>query len=126
MDRPSNSQQPASSQTKPVRQIAPSYRSLYLILYNFISAVLWAAVLGRVLLIAWIYGWRNVFAGTDGYVRSVQTLAGLEVVHSLIGMLVFFRVLVDWIVYRMGRRSWWKEGVDMRLGYDVVCGSAAE
>jgi hypothetical protein len=88
MDRPSDSQTPsASSQLpKPIKEVPPSYRSLYLILYNFISAILWAAVMGRVVTIAGIHGWRYVFTGTDSFVRMVQTGAALEVVHSIVGM----------------------------------------
>lgn len=57
-----------------------------------------------------------MFAGTDEYVRSVQTLAGLEVVHSLVGMLGFFLGFVGWA----GARSGGKEGkiVTRRLDYD--------
>jgi len=86
MDRPGDSQKPSSAPPAPVKEVPPSWRSLYLILYNFVSASLWGAVLGRVVLIAGLHGWRNVFIGNDEFVRWVQTAAGMEVVHSLVGM----------------------------------------
>lgn len=85
MDRPGDSQKPAQAPPAAVKEVPPSWRSLYLILYNFVSAVLWGAVLGRVVLIAGLYGWRNVFLGNDEFVRWVQTAAGMEVLHSLVG-----------------------------------------
>lgn len=88
MDRPGDSQQPApgSSQSKPVKEVPPRWKTLYLILYNFISAVLWSAVLGKILLIAATHGPWRVYFGTGEYVKWVQTLAALEVGHSLVGM----------------------------------------
>lgn len=85
MDRPGDSQKPAQVPPAAVKEVPPSWRSLYLILYNFASAILWASVLGRVVLIWALYGWRNVFVGNDEFVRWVQTAAGMEVVHSLVG-----------------------------------------
>ena len=88
MDRPSDSQKPTpASQRKspPAREVPPSYRSLYLIQYNFVSAVLWAAVLGRVVLILSLHGSQNVYIGVGELVKWTQTLAGMEVLHSLSG-----------------------------------------
>ena len=85
----STSTSTSSSTTMPASftEAEPTWRSLYLILYNFTSAILWAAVLGRALAITGLYGRQHVFAGTDRFVRMVQTGAGLEVVHSLVGRL---------------------------------------
>lgn len=80
----SSSTTSSSSDPKPV---PPKWKTLYLILYNFLSATLWSAVLGRVLLIAYLHGAWRVYLGVGDLVRGVQTLAGLEVVHSLLGTL---------------------------------------
>lgn len=88
MDRPGDSQKPPPQEKQdeqPVKVVPPSYRSLYLILYNSISAILWSAVLGRVLLIAPLHGYRNVYAGVGEYTKWTQTLAMLEVLHAAIG-----------------------------------------
>ncbi|KAK3068881.1 hypothetical protein LTR53_013222 [Teratosphaeriaceae sp. CCFEE 6253] len=88
MDRPDDSQQPppdGSEAEQPVKVVPPSYRSLYLILYNFVSAVLWSVVLGRTLLIAGLYGNRNVHVGVGEFTKWTQTLAALEVVHAAVG-----------------------------------------
>lgn len=85
MDRPKDSQKPSSAPPAAVKEVPPSWRSLYLILYNFVSAILWASVLGRTVAIAGLYGWRNVFLGNDEFTRWVQTAAGMEVLHSLVG-----------------------------------------
>lgn len=88
MDRPGDSQQPPpkeQQEAQAVKVIPPSYRSLYLILYNCISAFLWSVVLGRVLSIATIHGYQGVHIGTGRWTRLTQTLAGLEVLHAAIG-----------------------------------------
>lgn len=72
-------------QAQPIKQVPPKWKTLYLVLYNFLSATLWSAVLGRVVLIVTLHGIGKVFLGVGDYVRWVQTLAGLEVVHSLVG-----------------------------------------
>jgi very-long-chain (3R)-3-hydroxyacyl-CoA dehydratase len=88
MDRPSDSQTqpPASKQEEaPVKIAPPSYRSLYLIFYNAISAFLWSVVLGRVLAIVALHGTRNVYVGVGQWTQWTQTLAALEVMHSAVG-----------------------------------------
>jgi hypothetical protein len=98
--RPSKSR-PASSPVK----------NTYLLAYNAVSAALWAGVLYKTVTIgaheiqtarkAGSFFGRNdlqsaaaglasgkVFAELDGYTRMVQSLAGLEVLHSLLGMLL--------------------------------------
>ena len=89
MDRPADSQRPApidKQESSPVKVVPPSYRSLYLICYNAISALLWAVVLGRVVLIAGIHGPKYVFAGVGEWTKWTQTLAALEIVHAGIGI----------------------------------------
>lgn len=86
MDRPSDSQQPAQSASKSARRPSPSNpKTAYLILYNFVSALLWSVVLGRVVLIGALRGWHNVFLGTSEFTKWTQTLAGLEVLHAATG-----------------------------------------
>ena len=60
-------------------------KTTYLVLYNFVSAVLWATVLGRATLIAGIRSPALVHLGVDTFLRWTQTLAGVEVLHSLLG-----------------------------------------
>ncbi|KAF2190224.1 PTPLA-domain-containing protein [Zopfia rhizophila CBS 207.26] len=76
---------PPKSQSKP----PPSpLKTTYLLGYNFVSAILWFAVLGRVVLIAASQGVESgkVYQETEKFCRLTQSLAGLEVVHSLLGI----------------------------------------
>lgn len=57
----------------------------YLLSYNAASALLWTAVLGRVVLLVPLVGVTNVFGGVDDFVRWVQTLALAEVGHAAFG-----------------------------------------
>ena len=81
MDRPSDSQKP----TQKPKDTSKSFGGTYLIQYNVISAVLWAGVLGSVLFIATQYGPDKVYLGVGEFVKMTQTLAALEVIHSLTG-----------------------------------------
>jgi len=88
MDRPGDSQQPPPEEQQdeqPVNVVPASYRSLYLIIYNAVSALLWSVVLGRVLIIYFIHGHRSVYTGVGEWTKWTQTLAALEIVHSLLG-----------------------------------------
>lgn len=67
---------------QPPRQ---SLQSQYLILYNLASAVLWLAVLGRVILLIPLVGFNNVYGGVGQFAKWTQSLALLEVVHSVTG-----------------------------------------
>jgi len=67
----------------------------FLILYNSVSAILWSAVLGRVVLIAAIHSYGRVFLGVSEYAKWTQTLAILEVVFSLTGTLIYQRARTD-------------------------------
>jgi hypothetical protein len=68
----------SSSSSSPIKP-------LYLILYNTISAILWATILGRVILISNVHGTRFVFPGLGEFAKWTQTLALLEVVHAGLG-----------------------------------------
>lgn len=59
-----------------------SFKTQYLIAYNLTSALLWSAVLGRVLLLIPSVGYANVYSGVGEFAKWTQTLALLEVVHS--------------------------------------------
>lgn len=82
MDNPSDAQTPA--QKPPTKTSSPA-KTTYLILYNAISALLWLVVLGRVVLIESIHGYRSVYTGTGEFTKWTQTLAGLEVLHAALG-----------------------------------------
>ena len=60
-------------------------KTRYLILYNFINAFLWLAILSRVVLLIPLVGFKNVYGGVGEFVKWTQTLAGLEVVHAALG-----------------------------------------
>lgn len=57
----------------------------YLIAYNLVCAVLWTAVLGRVILLIPLVGFESVIGGVGDFTKWTQTLALLEIVHSLTG-----------------------------------------
>lgn len=57
----------------------------YLFFYNAASAILWAAVLGRVLLTNYLQGPEFVPLVVMDFARWTQTLAGLEILHVAIG-----------------------------------------
>lgn len=57
----------------------------YLIAYNLVCAVLWFAILARVLLLIPLVGFENVYGGVGEFAKWTQTLALLEVVHSAMG-----------------------------------------
>ena len=67
---------------------APNRRlqTQYLIGYNLTCAVLWTAVLGRVILLIPLVGFSNVHGGVGEFTKWTQTVALLEVVHSALGM----------------------------------------
>ena len=62
-----------------------SLKIQYLVLYNLLSAMLWVAVLGRVILLVPLVGFENVHGGVGEFAKWTQTLAVLEVVHSALG-----------------------------------------
>lgn len=69
---------------------ASTANKAYLIFYNFVSAVQWSVVLGRTVLLLGLYGPEYVYPNAGQYTKWTQTLAGLEVLHSLLGMISLF------------------------------------
>ncbi|CCU81711.1 unnamed protein product [Blumeria hordei] len=63
-----------------------SGRKQYLILYNFLSALLWLIILGRVLLLVPLVGFELVHQGVGKFTLLTQSMALLEVVHSASGI----------------------------------------
>ena len=62
----------------------------YLVLYNAVSTILWATILGRVLLVANVHGTKMVFPAVGEFAKWTQTLALLEVVHAAVGEFELF------------------------------------
>lgn len=90
MNRAGDSQKPPQKGQQdavppPVKVVPPSYRSLYLILYNAVSALLWSVVLGRVLAVHAVHGHWHVHQGVGQWTKWTQTLAALEIVHAAVG-----------------------------------------
>ncbi|TVY82513.1 putative very-long-chain (3R)-3-hydroxyacyl-CoA dehydratase [Lachnellula suecica] len=69
---------------KPLRSSNP--RVQYLILYNFVSALLWLVVLGRVVLLVPLVGFGRTYKGVGRFAKWTQTMAVLEVVHAATGL----------------------------------------
>ena len=67
------------------RRSNSSPKNSYLILYNLASAIVWLAILGRVVLLVPLVGFENVYGGVGEFAKWTQTLAVLEIIHSLIG-----------------------------------------
>ncbi|KAG0648976.1 3-hydroxyacyl-deHydratase [Hyphodiscus hymeniophilus] len=89
---------------KPLQSSSP--RTQYLILYNFVSALLWVVVLGRVLILVPLVGFGRTYSGVGRFTKWTQTAALLEVIHaasglvrapiSTTGMQVASRLLLVW------------------------------
>ncbi|KAH6654466.1 tyrosine phosphatase-like protein [Truncatella angustata] len=75
----------AQDATKPAKGSSP-VKTGYLILYNALSAVLWATVLGRTLGTNFIRGPEFVYISTGNFVLWTQTLMILDVLHGLFGI----------------------------------------
>ncbi|KAI9649401.1 hypothetical protein NHQ30_001977 [Ciborinia camelliae] len=105
---------PKDIQESPVKKRGPkplqssSRKTQYLILYNFVSALLWLIVLGRVLLLVPLAGFGQLYPAVGLFVKWTQTMALLEVVHaatgvvrapiSTTGMQVASRLLLVWFI----------------------------
>ena len=68
---------------KPLQSSSP--KTQYLILYNFVSALLWLVVLGRVVLLVPLVGFGRTYAGVGRFTKWTQTAALLEVIHAASG-----------------------------------------
>ncbi|KAK8933034.1 hypothetical protein H634G_07275 [Metarhizium anisopliae BRIP 53293] len=89
------------------KQASP-LKDAYLILYNFASAVAWSVVLGRTLAVLYLRGPVAVYAVVGEWTKWTQTVAIMEILHSLLGvvrapvsttvMQVFSRLLLVWPV----------------------------
>lgn len=65
---------------------APSpVKTSYLVLYNAVSALAWSVVLFRAVSIFAKDGYPFVVTGVGEWTKWTQTVAGLEVLHSLLG-----------------------------------------
>ena len=76
------------AQIPPREGVKPSnsLKTTYLILYNFVSAILWFAVLGRTVAVLGLTGRTEmVYKSTGEFTKWTQTLALVEVFHSLLG-----------------------------------------
>ena len=69
---------------KPLQSSSP--KKQYLILYNFISALAWLVVLGRVVLLVPLVGFGRVYPGVGYFAKWTQTVALLEIVHAATGL----------------------------------------
>lgn len=68
---------------KPLRSSSP--KTQYLILYNFLSAIAWLVVLGRVVLLVPLVGFGRTYQGVGQFAKWTQTVALLEIVHAATG-----------------------------------------
>lgn len=76
---------PTSSTPAPKRQPSVLNKS-YLIIYNSLSAVAWSVVLGRTIALLALHGPRFVYLSVGEWTKWTQTMAVMEIVHSLLGM----------------------------------------
>jgi very-long-chain (3R)-3-hydroxyacyl-CoA dehydratase len=84
---------PQDTKTRSSSKQSSNTKTGYLVLYNFISAILWATVLGRVLAIAGFANYAKVYLGVGEFAKWTQTLAILEVVHAALGASTIIRQL---------------------------------
>ncbi|CAD0113776.1 unnamed protein product [Aureobasidium uvarum] len=82
-DRPQQPARPARE-----RKVSP-VKTGYLVLYNAVSTILWATILGRVSLVASVHGTKYVFPAVGEFAKWTQTLALLEVVHAALGKFAY-------------------------------------
>ncbi|KAJ9154926.1 Very-long-chain (3R)-3-hydroxyacyl-CoA dehydratase [Pleurostoma richardsiae] len=78
----------AETTTEPTRapkQMSAGKRA-YLISYNALSALLWSVVFGRVVAMLLLRGPQLVYPVVGEWTKWTQTLAALEIVHSLLGV----------------------------------------
>ena len=67
------------------RSSGSTAKTAYLISYNFVSAVLWATVLGRTALVTYLRSPVLVHLAVAEFTKWTQTLAALEIFHALTG-----------------------------------------
>lgn len=87
----------------PKRMSGP--KRAYLVAYNGISAILWSVVLGRTVATLAANGLDKgpalVYPAVGEWTKWTQTLAALEVVHSLLGMRAFPPFLIPLYLLRI-------------------------
>jgi very-long-chain (3R)-3-hydroxyacyl-CoA dehydratase len=64
---------------------ASALKTWYLVAYNSVCAVLWATVLGYAVAVPLYKGFPFVYLVANGFVRWTQTVAILEIFHSIFG-----------------------------------------
>jgi hypothetical protein len=70
-------------------------KNQYLIFYNLVSAILWFAVLARVILLVPLVGFPNVYGGLGEFTKWTQTAAFVEILHSALGEWLSISVPAD-------------------------------
>jgi hypothetical protein len=70
---------------KPAKAPLSPAKKGYLILYNFVNAVCWLTVLGRVVGLLTTRGPSYVYLGVGEWTKWTQTVAGMEVLHAALG-----------------------------------------
>ncbi|KAJ3942154.1 uncharacterized protein N0V96_007648 [Colletotrichum fioriniae] len=76
----------AAAAKLPQRRQSSPLKNGYLIAYNFVSAVAWATVLGRTVALFALRGPHFVHLGVGDWTRWTQTMAAMEVLHALLGV----------------------------------------
>ena len=73
------------TRNEPHRRLKTQSKAQYLVAYNLLCAVLWLAVLGRLLLLVPLVGFEHVYGGLGEWTKWTQTLAAAEIGHSAFG-----------------------------------------
>lgn len=74
--------------TSPEKKLKASspVKTAYLVLYNLISAAAWTVVLYRTISITSSHTYHFTYLAVGHWTKWTQTMAALEVLHSLLGM----------------------------------------
>ncbi|KAG5916260.1 hypothetical protein E4U42_007728, partial [Claviceps africana] len=73
-----------STKSPAARPPASPLKTGYLVLYNSASAVAWSVVLGRTISLLCLGGAPAVYGGVGEWTKWTQTMAVMEVLHSLL------------------------------------------
>lgn len=87
---------PPTAEPSPRAARSGGAKQTYLLTYNFVSTILWAAVLGRVVLTVLFAGWGNVYRATGDFALWTQLGAVAEVGHAAVGMWVLLVLWGEW------------------------------
>ncbi|KAJ9660719.1 hypothetical protein H2201_006798 [Coniosporium apollinis] len=77
---------PPNAEPSPRAARSSGAKRTYLLTYNFVSTILWAAVLGRVVLTVLFAGWQQVYKSTGDFAFWTQLGAVAEVGHAALGL----------------------------------------